>query len=75
MRGLTQVALAESAGVALKYIQRVEAGGQNLTLRSLVRLAQGLGIDAIELLTKPSAPLNRETKKKRQARAPAKKRP
>jgi transcriptional regulator with XRE-family HTH domain len=75
MRNLTQLVLAESAGVALKYIQRVEAGGQNLTLRSLVRLAQALGVDAIELLTKPWSPPNHETKRKRRARTPAKKRP
>ena len=37
--GLTQAALAERAGVSLKYLQRVEGGRENLTVASLVRFA------------------------------------
>ena len=35
-RGMTQERLAESIGVSVRYIQSVEAGTENLTVRSLV---------------------------------------
>ncbi len=41
--GLTQAELAELADVSVKYVQRVEAGRENLTVRSLVWLANLLG--------------------------------
>lgn len=50
---LTQEELAERLGVSTKYLQRVEAGVENLTIRSLVPLANGLGISMLTLLDKP----------------------
>ena len=38
-RGSTQEQFATEANVSLKYLQRVEAGRENLTIRSLVRFA------------------------------------
>lgn len=52
-RGLTQEQLAEEAGVSLKYLQRVEAGKENLTVQSLVKLANLLRVEVIELFKRP----------------------
>ena len=53
--GLTQAELAEAAGVSVKYLQRIEAGGCNLTIRSLVRLASVLGTSAADLFSQPAS--------------------
>jgi UDP-N-acetylglucosamine 1-carboxyvinyltransferase len=53
-RGLTQDALAEALGIATRNLQRMEGGGQNLTLETIERVAEALGADAETLL--PSAP-------------------
>lgn len=51
--GLTQERLAERLGLSVKYIQRVEGGGENLTVRSLARIAGLLGVAVTELFRKP----------------------
>jgi transcriptional regulator with XRE-family HTH domain len=48
-QGVTQEQLAERLGTAPRNIQRIEAG-QNLTLRTLERVAEALGVDPIDLL-------------------------
>jgi transcriptional regulator with XRE-family HTH domain len=53
-KGITQDGLAESLGTATKNIQRIEAG-QNLTLRTLARLARALGVAPAELLADDTA--------------------
>lgn len=50
---LTQEQCAEHAGFALKYLQRIEAGRENLTVRSLVKLANLLGVRMVQLLRAP----------------------
>jgi transcriptional regulator with XRE-family HTH domain len=52
-RGLTQDRLAENADVTVQYIQRIEAGRENLTVRSLVRLANLLGVSIVEIFEEP----------------------
>jgi transcriptional regulator with XRE-family HTH domain len=47
--GLSQAALAERAGVSLKYLQRVEGGRENLTVASLVRFANLLQTAPVDL--------------------------
>jgi transcriptional regulator with XRE-family HTH domain len=47
--GITQALLAERAGVSLKYMQRVEHGHENLTVASLVGLANLLRVKPIDL--------------------------
>lgn len=49
-RGYTQAALAQRVGVSDKYLQRVEAGIENLTLRSLWALANVLEVETAALL-------------------------
>lgn len=51
-RQLTQEELAEELGVSIKYLQRVERG-QNLSIRSLVQLANALHIHTAELFFEP----------------------
>jgi transcriptional regulator with XRE-family HTH domain len=53
-RGMTQEQFAERFGSSLKYLQRVEAGRQNLSVRSLVRLANALRLRTAELFVAPT---------------------
>ena len=52
-RGLTQEAFAERLGIGANALQRIELGRQNLTIRSLVRLANGLGVPLARLFKAP----------------------
>lgn len=42
-RGMTQAQLAEATGMNQRAISRLEMGGTNPTLKTLSRLAKGLG--------------------------------
>lgn len=53
-QGRTQRALAEVLGVSVQYVQRIEQGRENLTLRSLAELAIALDAPASALLLTPS---------------------
>lgn len=54
-RGWTQEQFAERLGYSTKYVQRIEAGRLNLSIRSLVRLANVLRTRSIELLVMPAS--------------------
>ena len=49
-RGLSQEAFADLLGVHRTYMGGVERGERNLTLRSVERFADRVGVPAIELL-------------------------
>jgi transcriptional regulator with XRE-family HTH domain len=49
-QGWTQEDFAEAAEVSLSYVRQVEAGTENLTLRSLVKLANVLHVKPLDLL-------------------------
>lgn len=49
--GLTLKALAEAAGLSLRFLSDVEAGRANPSLGSLHDLARALGVDVVALLT------------------------
>jgi transcriptional regulator with XRE-family HTH domain len=53
-RGWTQAAFAERMGIATKYLQRIEAGDENLTVSSLLRLAEALAVELEELFVPPT---------------------
>ena len=53
-RGLTQEQFAEHYGATVKYIQRVEAGRQNVSVRTLVKLANTLRAKTADLLVAPT---------------------
>jgi transcriptional regulator with XRE-family HTH domain len=50
-RGLSQEAFADQLGYHRTYIGGVERGERNLTLRTVERLADILGVEPLELLT------------------------
>jgi len=52
-KGLTQQALAEELGLSWKYLQQVELGLENLTIKSLVRLSNALGATPVDLFHVP----------------------
>jgi len=54
-RGLTQDAVAEALGIAVKNVQRLEAGRQNLTLKTLAHVADVLDVEPHELLKSGAA--------------------
>jgi transcriptional regulator with XRE-family HTH domain len=53
VRGLSQRALAERAGVVYPLVARLELGQTDLRLSTLERLAEALSIDVVDLLTGP----------------------
>ena len=53
-RAFTQEQFAEKVGVSEKYLQRVESGA-NLSIRSLVRFANALGVPLHQLIERPKA--------------------
>jgi transcriptional regulator with XRE-family HTH domain len=63
----TQQQLADAAGVSVQYVQRIEAGRENLTTRSLVGLANLLRATLPDLFAKPTMP---DAKPGRPRRAP-----
>ena len=67
-RGLTQDRLAERRGVSLKYLQRVEAGRENLTVESLARIARVLGAPVGEFFRAPRSRSVRRGRPKTAAR-------
>ncbi|MGN6503385.1 MAG: helix-turn-helix domain-containing protein [Pseudolysinimonas sp.] len=54
-RGVSQEQLADALGVHRTYMGGVERGERNLTLRSLERLAERMGVDPVSLLQRPPA--------------------
>ncbi|MDQ2986906.1 MAG: helix-turn-helix domain-containing protein [Armatimonadota bacterium] len=48
--GLTQEQLADKTGLHVTYIAGIETGRRNPSLRSILALADGLGVAASELL-------------------------
>jgi transcriptional regulator with XRE-family HTH domain len=53
-RGLTQEHLAHEAGVAMRYVAGIERAEENVSLRYLVKLADALGVEPADLLTRDS---------------------
>lgn len=51
---LTQAQLAELMGVSTNYLARVEGGRENLTIDSLSKLADVLGVPVLHLFLPPA---------------------
>jgi transcriptional regulator with XRE-family HTH domain len=49
--GFSQERLADEAGVHWTFVGQVERGQRNLSLHNILKLAEGLDIDAGQLLT------------------------
>ena len=54
--GLTQAQVAEAVAMTVPNYQRIEAGTQNLTLRTMAKIARVLGVRVVDLLLPPEAP-------------------
>jgi transcriptional regulator with XRE-family HTH domain len=48
-KGLTQFQLAELLNMHEKHICKIETGKQNVTLKTIAKIATTLGIDEVEL--------------------------
>jgi len=48
--GLSQMALAERIGLHFTFVSSVERGERNLSLQSLLRLAEGLEVNPAQLV-------------------------
>ena len=64
--GLTQEQVAEKLGVSTRFYARIESGTANLTLRTMVNVAEVLGTCLAELIVPPAS---REAKRGRLPRA------
>ena len=53
-RGLSQEELADLAGLHRTYIGSVERFERNVSIDSMERLAQAIGLDIADLLAKPA---------------------
>ncbi|MDL9944560.1 helix-turn-helix transcriptional regulator [Gordonia sp. ABSL11-1] len=54
-RGYSQEVFADFMGVHRTYMGGVERGERNLTLQTVERIANHLGVDPVELFIEPSA--------------------
>jgi transcriptional regulator with XRE-family HTH domain len=54
-KGLTQRKLAEHLGVAVTWVSQIETKGSNLEVRTIVKIAGALGVEARELWEPPEA--------------------
>lgn len=68
--GLSQEAVAGGAGIDYKRYQRIEAGGVNVTAKTLVRIAAAIGTDFARLVG-ADGPANLRVADPRGARAAA----
>lgn len=58
IRGLTQEAFAERAGLTYKHYQQVESGRKfDIRLSTLIKMAEGLGLKLSELVDLTAPPL------------------
>ena len=58
-KGLSQEAFAEFIGIHRTYVGAVERGERNLTLATVVRYAERIGVTPLDLLTEQSPPTRR----------------
>ena len=54
-RGLTQQEVADRLALTMRYVQRVESGESNLTLRSMAEFANALRVPLEELFVPPES--------------------
>ncbi|MFT3773938.1 MAG: helix-turn-helix transcriptional regulator [Minicystis sp.] len=67
--GMTQDAAAAAAGIDLKRWQRLEQGSVNATVKTLVRVAEALGISFWDLLVAASPEGESQRPRVRRSRA------
>lgn len=60
-KGLSQEAFADELGVHRTYMGGIERGERNLTLKSLERMAERIGLDPLVLLQQGADPAHGES--------------
>ena len=53
-KGITQRQLGEDLGVAVTWISKIETKGSNLGIKTIVKIANALGVEAKELWESPT---------------------
>jgi transcriptional regulator with XRE-family HTH domain len=61
----TQQQLADRIGCDLRHLQRLEAGGRNVTIKTLVEVANALRVDPAELFAAPAKRIRRTGRPRR----------
>ena len=64
-RGMTQEQLAEKAEVSARYIQMVESGEENLSIKKAARLSNVLAVPLASLFSRPTGKPSRIPTKRR----------
>lgn len=52
--GMTQAAFAEAMAASVQYVSRIERGQENLTLHTMARIANILGVRTVDLFEAPT---------------------
>ena len=52
-KGLSREGFAGIMGMSPRYLGRLESGGQNLSVKALVRLAESLDVELVDLFAEP----------------------
>lgn len=65
MRGMSQEAFGDLLGFHPNYVGNLERGERNLTVRSIERLADVLGVNVLALLVDPGAARDPAPRKRR----------
>lgn len=55
-KGLTQAQLAERLAIVQKNVHRLESGTQNLTLRTIAKIAHAIGVEIDDVLAPRGSP-------------------
>ena len=64
--GMTQEQLAERAQITPQYLQRVESGRENLTVKSLLNFAELLDVTAVDLFARAATRESRSGRPRKQ---------
>ncbi|WP_437587811.1 helix-turn-helix domain-containing protein [Sorangium sp. So ce1000] len=63
--GRTQAEVAEALGTTVPNLQRIEHGQQNVTIRTMVRIANVIGARVAEFFQEPETPTPEAPQRKR----------
>lgn len=66
--GLTQADVAEAVGTTVPNLQRIEYGTQNVTIETLTKIANAIGVKVVEMFAELDAPKRARTRGRPPAR-------
>lgn len=65
-KGVTQADVAEAIGTTVPNLQRIEYGTQNVTIETLTKIANAIGVHVADFFR----PIDRRTRQRRRGRPP-----